>query len=111
MLKPKSFRYRGEEVSLECVHKDIFPPPQTKGLSEEDLDVLWKRGAIKASDYSQLKVWHQVCGLDEMDRKCVDCPLALHRKGRPGRPHVIETQQWLPMKRDRDWSNGPEKKP
>lgn len=105
MLKPLETEFKGRQVSLECTHKKIFPPPQMYGSTPEDIDTLWKQGAIDQNQYQHLKVWKEQCGLMLMGPKCLDCPLALKRNPRPGRPNVIETESWLDVKKKMHWDD------
>lgn len=105
MLKPLNIKYKGREVSLECTHKKTFPPPQMYGSTPDDIDNLWKQGTIDQSQYQHLKTWQAKCGLMVMGPKCLDCPLALKRNPRPGRPNVIETKNWLEEKRKMHWDD------
>jgi hypothetical protein len=105
MLKPLTTIFRDHEVTLECTHKKIFPPPQMYGSTPEDIDTLWKQGTIDQNQYQQLKVWKDNCGLMVMGPRCLDCPLALKQKPRPGRPNVIETEPWLAEKERLHWAD------
>lgn len=105
MLKPLETEFKGREISLECTHKKAFPPPQMYGHTPEDVDTLWKQGAIDQNQYQHLKVWKEQCGLMVMGPKCLDCPLALKRNPRPGRPNVIETESWLEVKNRMHWDD------
>jgi len=105
MLKPLTTTYKGREITLECTHKKIFPPPQMYGHTPEDIDTLWKQGAIDQNQHQHLKVWKEKCGLMVMGPRCLDCPLALKQNPRPGRPHVIETEPWLPAKEKMHWDD------
>jgi hypothetical protein len=105
MLKPLETEFKGREISLECTHKKTFPPPQMYGHTPEDVDTLWKQGAIDQNQYQHLKVWKEQCGLMLMGPKCLDCPLALKRNPRPGRPNVIETESWLEAKNTMHWAD------
>jgi hypothetical protein len=105
MLKPLTTIYREREITLECTHKQIFPPPQMYGSTPEDIDTLWKQGTIDQNQYQQLKVWKDNCGLMVMGPRCLDCPLALKQNPRPGRPHVIETEPWLAVKEKMRWDD------
>jgi len=96
MLKPLTIEFQGKSLSLECTHKAKFPPPQMYGNTPEDVDKMWKQGVIDATLYQSLTVWRDVCGVFVMnENKCTSCPQALLQKPRPGRPHVIETENWL----------------
>jgi hypothetical protein len=105
MLKPLTTIYREREITLECTHKREFPPPQMYGHTPEDIDNLWKQGAIDQNQHQHLKVWKDKCGLMVMGPRCLDCPLALKQNPRPGRPHVIETEPWLPLKERMRWDD------
>lgn len=105
MLKPLKTTYRAREITLECTHKRSFPPPQMYGSTPDDIDTLWKQGTIDQNQYQHLKVWQENCGLMVMGPKCLDCPLALKQNPRPGRPHVIETENWLDRKRKMYWDD------
>lgn len=94
-LPPLQTEFQGREISLECTHKKKFPPSQMYGLSIEDIDKMWKQGVITQTLHQSLTVWKDQCGLFLMDSKCLSCPLALLQKPRPGRPHVIETENFL----------------
>jgi hypothetical protein len=95
MLKPYKTEFQGKPISLECTHKSSFPPPQMYGHTGEDIDKMWKQGAIDQNLHQSLKIWRDNCGLFVMGDKCMSCPLALLQKPRPGRPHVIETENWM----------------
>lgn len=99
MLKPLKTEFQEKPISLECTHKTSFPPPQMYGHTAEDIDKMWKQGAIDQNLHQSLKVWRDNCGLFVMGDKCLSCPLALLQKPRPGRPHVIETENWLMAQR------------
>jgi len=103
MLKPLTTKFKGREISLECTHKQSFPPPQMYGHTPEDVDTLWKQGAVDQNQYQHLKVWQDICGQMVMGPKCLDCSLALKQNPRPGRPHVIETESWLAAKEKMHW--------
>lgn len=103
MLKPLTTKFKGREVSIECTHKQSFPPPQMYGHTPEDVDTLWKQGAVDQNQYQHLKVWQDICGQMVMGPKCLDCSLALKQNPRPGRPHVIETEPWLAVKEKMHW--------
>ena len=105
MLKPLTVTYQGREITLECTHKKTFPPPQMYGSTPDDIDNLWKQGAIDQNQHQHLKVWQENCGLMVMGPRCLDCKLALKQNPRPGRPHVIETEAWLPVKRKMHWDD------
>lgn len=105
MLKPLTTTFQGREITLECTHKREFPPPQMYGSTPEDIDTLWKQGTIDQNQYQHLKVWHDKCGLMVMGPRCLDCPLALKQNPRPGRPHVIETENWLEAKNKMHWAD------
>jgi hypothetical protein len=75
------------------------------GSSAEDIDVLWRQGAISATQHQLLKTWQERCGLMVMGPRCLDCPLALKQNPRPGRPHVVETESWLEAKRRFYWED------
>lgn len=105
MLKPLETEFKGRAISLECTHKKKFPPPQMYGHTPEDVDTLWRQGAIDQNQYQHLKVWKEQCGLMVMGPKCLDCPLALKRNPRPGRPNVIETENWLEAKNKMHWDD------
>ena len=105
MLKPLTTNYKGREVTLECTHKKTFPPPQMYGSTPEDIDTLWKQGTIDQNQYQHLKVWGEKCGLMVMGPRCLDCPLALKQNPRPGRPNVIETENWLKAKNQMHWDD------
>jgi len=105
MLKPLTVNYQGREITLECTHKKTFPPPQMYGSTPDDIDNLWKQGAIDQNQHQHLKVWQENCGLMVMGPRCLDCKLALKQNPRPGRPHVIETEPWLPVKRQMRWDD------
>lgn len=105
MLKPLTIIYQDREITLECTHKKVFPPPQMYGSTPDDIDNLWKQGAIDQNQHQHLKVWQEKCGLMVMGPRCLDCPLALKQNPRPGRPHVIETEPWLPAKRKMHWDD------
>lgn len=105
MLKPINIKYKGREISLECTHKQVFPPPQMYGSTPEDIDNLWKQGTIDQNQYQHLKTWQEKCGLMVMGPKCLDCPLALKRTPRPGRPNVVRTSNWLEAKRQMHWDD------
>jgi hypothetical protein len=116
MLKPLETEYRGRKITLECTHKKIFPPPQMYGSTDEDVDNLWRQGAIGQTEYQLLKTWQEKCHLMVMGPRCLDCPLALKQNPRPGRPSMIETEPWLAAKDRMRWEdmkanradNGPE---
>lgn len=105
MLKPLTTTFKGREITLECTHKREFPPPQMYGSTPDDIDTLWKQGRIDQNQYQHLKVWHEKCGLMVMGPRCLDCPLALKQNPRPGRPHVIETENWLEVKNKMHWDD------
>jgi hypothetical protein len=69
------------------------------GHTAEDIDNMWKQGAIDQTMHQSLSIWRDMCGLFVMGPKCVGCEHALLQKPRPGRPHVIETENWLKAKR------------
>jgi len=98
MLKPLTTNYKNREITLECTHKKVFPPPQMYGHTPEDIDNLWKQGVIDQNQHQHLRVWKENCGLMVMGPRCLDCKLALKQNPRPGRPHVIETEPWLAAK-------------
>jgi hypothetical protein len=103
MLKHLVVQYKGVEISLECTHKKDFPPPQMYSSTAEDIDTLWRQGALTQIQYQMLLTWKEKCGLMVMGPRCLDCPLALKRNPRPGRPNVIETEPWLPAKERMHW--------
>lgn len=103
MLKHLVVQYKGVEISLECTHKKDFPPPQMYSSTAEDIDTLWRQGAVSQIQYQMLQTWKEKCGLMVMGPRCLDCPLALKRNPRPGRPNVIETEPWLPAKERMYW--------
>jgi hypothetical protein len=105
MLKPLESEYRGRKVILECTHKRTFPPPQMYGATDEDVDNLWRQGNIGQTEYQLLKTWQEKCHLMVMGPRCLDCPLALKRNPRPGRPNVIETEPWLAAKERMHWED------
>jgi len=105
MLKPLETEFKGRTLTLECAHKKAFPPPQMYGHTPEDVDTLWKQGVVDQNQYQHLKVWQESCGLMVMGPKCLDCPLALKQNPRPGRPHVIEVEPWLPAKEKIHWED------
>lgn len=105
MLRVLQTSYQGREIVLECTHKKQFPPPQMYGSSAEDIDVLWRQGAISATQHQLLKTWQERCGLMVMGPRCLDCPLALKQNPRPGRPNVVETESWLEAKRRFHWED------
>jgi len=111
MLKPLETEFKGRKISLECTHKRAFPPPQMYGSTPEDIDNLWRQGRVDQSQYQHLKTWHENCGLMIMGPKCLDCPLALKRNPRPGRPNVIETEPWLAVKEQMHWDDMAARKP
>ena len=94
-MKPLETEVQGREIKIECTHKKKFPPPQMYGHSAEDVDKMWKQGAISQTLHQSLTVWRDMCGLFLMGPKCLTCPQALLQKPRPGRPHVIETENFL----------------
>lgn len=99
MLKKLETTHNGREIALECTHKKKFPPPQMYGLTAEDVDKMWKQSAIDQTLHQRLVIWRDMCGLFQMGPKCMSCPMALLQKPRPGRPHVIETENWLTAKK------------
>lgn len=103
MLKPLTTIYKDQEITLECTHKKVFPPPQMYGSTLEDIDNLWKQGAIDQKQHQHLTTWKDNCGLMVMGPRCLDCPLALKQNPRPGRPHVIETAPWLATREKMHW--------
>lgn len=105
MLKPLTTIFRDHEITLECTHKKIFPPPQMYGSTPEDIDTLWKQGVIDQNQYQQLRVWKEKCGIMVMGPRCLDCPLAKKQNPRPGRPNVIETESWLAAKEKMHWAD------
>ena len=105
MLKPLDTEFKGRPLSLECTHRRNFPPPQMYGHTIDDIDVLWKQGNIDQNQHQLLKTWAENCGLMVMGPRCLDCPLALKRNPRPGRPEVIETENWLEAKRRMHWED------
>jgi|GEM_PF-2703290 len=105
MLKPLETEFKGRPLSLECTHRRNFPPPQMYGHTIEDIDVLWKQGNLDQNQHQLLKTWAENCGLMVMGPRCLDCPLALKRNPRPGRPEVIETENWLEAKRRMHWED------
>lgn len=104
MLKHLDTQYKGQDISLECTHKKDFPPPQMYSSTAEDIDTLWRQGALNPNQYQMLQTWKEKCGLMVMGPRCLDCPLALKRNPRPGRPHVIETESWLDAKDRMYWA-------
>lgn len=98
-MKPLSTEFQDKPIVLECKHKREFPPPQMYGHTAEDIDKMWKQGAIDQTLHQKLVIWKNMCGLFQMDAKCMGCEQALLQKPRPGRPHVIETENWLKAKR------------
>jgi len=98
-LKPLQTEFQGRDISIECTHKRKFPPPQMYGHSAEDVDKMWKQGAIDHTLHQSLIIWRDMCGLFLMDAKCLSCPQALLQKPRPGRPNVIETENFLEAKK------------
>jgi len=105
MLKPLTTIFRDHEITLECTHKKIFPPPQMYGSTPEDIDTLWKQGVIDQNQYQQLRVWKEKCGIMVMGPRCLDCPLAKKQNPRPGRPNVIETESWIAAKEKMHWAD------
>ncbi len=105
MLKPLETEFKGRRIVLECTHKRRFPPPQMYGSTRQDIDTLWKQGVIDQNQYQHLKVWDENCGQMVMGPKCLDCPLALKQNPRPGRPNVIETENWLEAKNRIHWED------
>jgi hypothetical protein len=103
MLKHLDVVYQGHNIALECIHKKDFPPPQMYGSTAEDIDTLWRQGALTQNAYQMLQTWKEKCGIMVMGPRCLDCPLALKRNPRPGRPNVIETEPWLPAKERMYW--------
>jgi hypothetical protein len=98
MLKKLETEHNGREIVLECTHKKKFPPPQMYGLTSEDVDKMWKQSAIDQTLHQRLVIWRDMCGLFQMGPKCMGCDMALLQKPRPGRPNVIETENWLAAK-------------
>ena len=98
-LKPLKTEFQGRQITLECTHKKKFPPPQMYGHSAEDVDKMWKQGAVSQTLHQSLTVWKDMCGLFVMEAKCLSCPQALLQKPRPGRPNVIETENFLEAKK------------
>ena len=105
MLKPLEIEYQGHQVTLECTHKKAFPPPQMYGHSPEDVDTLWRQGAIEQKEYQLLMTWKDKCGLMVMGPRCLDCPLAKLQNPRPGRPEVVTTEPWLARKEKFRWED------
>ena len=66
---------------------------------------------VDQNQHQQLKVWQDKCGQMVMGPKCLDCPLALKQNPRPGRPNVIETENWLDAKRKMHWDDMKATKP
>jgi len=95
MLKSLETKHNDRDITLQCTHRKKFPPPQMYGHTAEDVDKMWKQGAIDQTMHQSLTVWRDMCGLFQMDAKCLGCKHALLEKPRPGRPHVIETANWL----------------
>jgi hypothetical protein len=105
MMRVLTTTFQGREIVLECTHKKQFPPPQMYGSTPEDIDVLWRQGAINATQYQLLKTWQEKCGLMVMGPRCLDCPLALKLNPRPGRPQVTEPEPWLEAKKRIHWED------
>jgi len=105
VLKPIEVEYRGRKISLECTHKKEFPPPQMYGNTPDDIDTMWRQGSIDQNLYQHLVTWRDKCGIMVMGPKCLDCPLALKRNPRPGRPSVVETEPWLAAKNRIHWED------
>lgn len=105
MLKSVEVEFLGKPVVLECTHKRQFPPPQMYGHTPADIDVLWTQGALPQAEYHLLKTWQARCGLMVMGPKCMDCPLAVKKTPRPGRPKIFDTEPWLPAKRRLHWED------
>jgi len=95
MLKSLETKHNDRDITLQCTHRKKFPPPQMYGHTAEDVDKMWKQGAIDQTMHQSLTVWRDMCGLFQMGAKCLGCKHALLEKPRPGRPHVIETANWL----------------
>lgn len=103
MLKPITIKHLGQEITLECTHKRIFPPPQMYGATDADIDNLWRQGVLSQTEFQQLETWRRICHQMIMGPRCMDCPLALKQNPRPGRPYIIETEPWLPAKEKMKW--------
>jgi hypothetical protein len=99
MLKSLETKHNDRDITLQCTHRKKFPPPQMYGLTAEDVDKMWKQGAIDQTLHQRLVIWRDMCGLFQMGPKCMGCKQALLEKPRPGRPNVIETENWLGAKR------------
>jgi hypothetical protein len=99
MLKSLETKHNDRDITLQCTHRKKFPPPQMYGHTAEDVDKMWKQGAIDQNMHQSLTVWRDMCGLFQMGPKCLGCEHALLEKPRPGRPNVVETENWLGAKR------------
>jgi hypothetical protein len=75
------------------------------GHTLEDIDMLWRQGDLNQNQHQLLKTWAEKCGLMVMGPRCLDCPHALLRNPRPGRPEVIETENWLEAKHRMHWDD------
>ena len=77
---------------LRCLHRKEFPPPRRGSLAE--MNQAYQAGTITNTDLEKFKIWQKVCGLVEMDPKCLSCPFA--RVVRPN-PMVPSEEELLPL--------------
>jgi len=61
------------QVTYICAHWKTFPPPGAGGNVEN----LRTNSAINTAQYHRLLLWQRVCGLFQMEDKCMSCP---HRR-------------------------------
>ena len=77
-LQPITIETDNGNVTLECKHKDIWPPGHARLDSSPER--LRASGAVSETKYQQLQTWEKLCGLMEMKaEKCSQCPLALYQ--------------------------------
>lgn len=73
-MKDYTTEINGKEATLRCTHADMWPPLHA---SLGNLEALRASGEITEQKYEQIKTWERICGLQEMDEKCLSCSLCL----------------------------------
>lgn len=110
---PTKFEYKGQEVTLHCLHAKEFPSPLIfQSLGEEAIQdgespaghvhLRYTQGEFKTSEqmtvYGRFQVWERECGLLMMKSPCLSCKHARIEEPNPGNPAQMLLVPWIQRK-------------
>ncbi len=110
MLKEYKTAYMGVTVTLECLHKNSFPPNIVRKRSLEEVSQIWKEGGISSSEYGKVQTWAANCGKTTMDEGCSGCTLAQRVIPKKGVYGKFASVPWIQDKKSITMKMAQEKK-